>query len=293
MKPASFRYLIAESVQEALALKAEHGDAAKFLAGGQSLVPAMNFRLAQPSILIDLNPIAALGYIRSDAAEVQIGALTRYYSLLASDVIVRALPLMREALPHVAHPQIRNRGTLGGNLAHADPASEMPACLLALDGRVLARSMRGERWIAATEFFTGTLSTALAEDELLSEIALPIPGGNTGSAFMEVARRQGDFALCGVAVVLARDAQGRCNHSRLAFCGAGATPVLATDAAQLMLGQPIEAALVEAVGAAVARELAPLGSVHASIAFQRHLASVLVRRAIRVAWERASVETTA
>src|SRR5580692_8430225 len=200
MKPAPFRYVAAQSVEQALALKAEHGDEARFLAGGQSLVPTMNFRLTQPAMLIDINPLKEFAGVRKNGADrLRIGALTRYRNLERDPATAQNLPLIHEALPHIAHPQIRNRGTIGGNLAHADPASEMPAIVLALAGRLRARSHKAERWIVAADFFAGALSTALEPDEMLTEVELPVAPSRSGSAFMEVSRRRGDFALMGVA----------------------------------------------------------------------------------------------
>ena len=174
MKPAPFRYVAARSLEQALALKAEHGDEARFLAGGQSLVPAMNFRLTQPAVLIDINPLNELAGIRNGGDRLRIGALTRYRSLERDPMTQVKLPLIAEALPVIAHPQIRNRGTIGGNLAHADPASEMPAIVLTLGGRLHAQSVRGERWIEARDFFVGALTTALEPDEMLTEVELPV-----------------------------------------------------------------------------------------------------------------------
>src|ERR1700722_6556429 len=203
MKPAPFRYIAARSLEQALALKAEYGDEARFLAGGQSLVPTMNFRLTQPAVLIDINPLTQLaGMQKSGSESVRIGALTRYRDLERDPGTAQDLPLVAEALPHIAHPQIRNRGTIGGNLAHADPASEMPAIVVALAARLRVQSTQGERWIAASEFFTGALVTALAADAMLGEGERPGAKPRSGACFMEVARRRGDFALIGVACAL-------------------------------------------------------------------------------------------
>ena len=185
MKPAPFKYIAARSLEHALAAKAEYGDEARFLAGGQSLVPAMNFRLAQPAVLIDINPLRELDYVRAgDDGALRIGALTRHRTLEREAIVARRAPLLAEAVPNVAHPQIRNRGTLGGNLAHADPASELPAVMLALGARLRARSVRGERWIAASDFFTGALTTALALDEMLVEVELPAPTPRSGQLLL-------------------------------------------------------------------------------------------------------------
>src|ERR1700685_1521335 len=174
MKPAPFKYIAARSLEQALALKAEYGEDGRFLAGGQSLVPTLNFRLAQPEVLIDINPLTmCAGLQRAQSGDLRIGPLTRYRQIERDPATARDLPLMHEALPHIAHPQIRNRGTIGGNLAHADPASEMPAIIVALAARLRVQSTRGERWIAAQEFFLGALTTALESDEMLMELELP------------------------------------------------------------------------------------------------------------------------
>jgi CO/xanthine dehydrogenase FAD-binding subunit len=287
MKPAPFRYVKAQSREEALRLKAEHGDEAKFLAGGQSLVPTMNFRLAQPAVVIDINAVADLEVVRAHDGTLRIGALTRYRTLARDPRIAQHLPLVGEALPHIAHPQVRNRGTLGGNLAHADPASELPAVVLALDGRLRAQSVRGERWIAAADFFRSALTTALDADEMLTEIALEASPPHTGTCFLEVARRRGDFALMGVAAVITLSTDGTCADARLTYCGAGDTPVAATGAAGSLRGRTIVDGDIDAAAALAERELDPPGNMHAGKAFQRHLAGVLTRRAITTALARA------
>jgi len=288
MKPAPFKYVAAVSLEQALALKAEYGDEARFLAGGQSLVPALNFRLAQPSVLIDINPLAQLsGIAWKNGAALRIGALTRYRTLERDPFIADTLPLVREALPHIAHPQIRNRGTLGGNLAHADPASELPAIVLALGGRLHARSMARERWIEARDFFVAPLTTALQADEMLLEIELPVRGAGSGFCFMEVARRRGDFALAGIAIAITLGTDGRCRSARITLCGVGETPVDVSDAAAGLVGQPVHQAEIDHVAASVQKGIDPPGNLHASKEFQRHLAGVLVKRALRSALERA------
>jgi len=287
MKPAPFKYVAAASLDEALALKAEHGDEARFLAGGQSLVPALNFRLAQPAMLIDINPLSSLAGIARANGGVRIGALTRYRTLERDPVIAEAVPLMHEALPHIAHSQIRNRGTLGGNLSHADPASEMPAIVVALGGRLRAQSIRGARWIAAGDFFLSALATALEPDEMLTEIELPANTAGSGACFMEVSRRRGDFALMGVAATLTLGAGGVCATARVALCNAGETPVDASDAAAPLVGATVSEAAVDDVAAAVRQAVDPPGSLHAGKDYQRHLAGVLVKRALLTAAERA------
>jgi len=288
MKPAPFKYIAARSLEQALALKAEHGDEARFLAGGQSLVPTMNFRLTQPAVLIDINPLPQLaGMQKSGPESLRIGALTRYRDLERDPTTARDLPLVAEALPHIAHPQIRNRGTIGGNLAHADPASEMPAIVVALAGQLRALSTRGERWIAAAEFFAGALVTTLAADEMLVEVKLPVAKPRSGACFMEVARRRGDFALIGVACTVRIDDDGRCAEARIGLCNAGDKPFLAQDAGASLVGRPIGAAQIDEAGKLVLRAIDPGGSIHASKEFQRHLAGVLTKRALAEANERA------
>jgi CO/xanthine dehydrogenase FAD-binding subunit len=288
MKPPPFRYVAARTVEEALALKAEYGDEARFLAGGQSLMPALNFRLTQPAVLIDINRIGELGGIRKRAPDrIHVGAMTRYRSLERDPETARDLPLIYEAMPHIAHPQIRNRGTIGGNLAHADPASEMPAIVLALAGRLQAQSCRGERWIDAADFFTGALTTALDADEMLTEVELPIAKPRSGSCFMEVARRRGDFAIIGAACTVELDDAGRCAQARIAFCNAGDTPMLAATAAQSLVGRRISTAEIDQAADLVQSAIDPRGSIHGSERFQRHLAGVLTRRALTAASQRA------
>ena len=288
MKPAAFKYIAAASLQQALMLKADYGDEARFLAGGQSLVPMLNFRVAQPQVLIDLNALTQLSYVaRENSAALRIGALTRYRTLERDPHIAEALPLVREALPHIAHPQIRNRGTLGGNLAHADPASELPAIVLALEGRLRAQSVAGERWIDARNFFVAPLTTALQVDEMLIEVQLPAKAARSGFCFMEIARRRGDFALMGVAIAMTLGVFGRCNHARIVLCGAGDTPADVSEATDGLIGQTLDEAAFSHVAASVQKAIDPPGNIHASKAFQRHLAGVLVKRALRTALERA------
>ena len=217
----------------------------------------------------------------------RIGALTRYRDIERDTGTARDFPLIHEAMPHIAHPQIRNRGTIGGNLAHADPASEMPAIVLTLGGRLLARSKRGERWIAAPDFFTGALRTALEPDEMLIEVELPVASARTGSCFMEVSRRRGDFALVGVACTLRLDQNERCIDAQIGFCNAGDGPILAAEAGKSLIGRRIGALELTEAADLVQTAIDPGGSIHASKEFQRHLASVLTRRALAAANERA------
>jgi CO/xanthine dehydrogenase FAD-binding subunit len=290
MKPAPFRYVAARSLEQALALKAEHGDEARFLAGGQSLVPTMNFRLTQPAMLIDINPLEELAGVRNGGDRVRIGALTRYRSLERDPMTAVKLPLIAEALPVIAHPQIRNRGTIGGNLAHADPASEMPAIVLTLGGRLRAQSVRGERWIEARDFFVGALTTALETDEMLTEIELPVAAAGSGACFLEMSRRRGDFAIIGVACMVRINPQGQCAEARIGLCNAGDGPVYADQASDSLVGREIGEREIAEAAALVQGAIDPGGSIHASKDYQRHIAGVLTVRALTAANERARRE---
>ena len=290
MKPAPFDYQAPQSLEEALSLKAQYGDDAKFLAGGQSLIPAMNFRLVQASLLVDVNGLPGLDYIREDhGGELRLGALTRQRKLERDPLVARHAPLLRETMPFIAHPQIRNRGTLGGSLAHADPAAELPVVAVALGARLRAQSTRGDRWIAVEDFFKGLFTTDLAADEMLVEVALPALPPRTGTAFVEFARRRGDYALMGVAAVVTLDGDGVCQQARLVYLNAGDGPVSAQQAAGLLRGEKPSAKVIEAAAASAGDEINPMGNVHASPDYQRHLARVLTRRALTLALERARV----
>ncbi len=288
MKPAAFEYFTPATVDEAVALLAEHGGEAKPLAGGQSLIPAMNFRLARPAVLVDLNRVSELAYVRAETGGVALGAMTRQRAVERSDVVARAAPLLAEAMPSIAHAQIRNRGTIGGSIAHADPAAELPAVMLALDARFRARSSSGERSIAAGEFFKGMLETALEPGELLIEIVLPRLPASSGTAFLEMARRHGDYALVGVAAIVTFDPRGRCKEARIGLLSVGDGPVLATEAAKVLVGQAPSGELLRAAGeAAATRDTDPPSDIHASAAYRRQLVAVLTRRALARAFERA------
>jgi len=289
MKPGPFVYHAPSTLDEALAALEEGGWDAKVIAGGQSLVPAMNFRLAQPGVLIDLNGIAELAGIEpAGSGGVRIGAMTRQRAVERSALVAERAPLLAEAMPNIAHPQIRNRGTFGGSLVHADPASELPAVILALGARLCAKSRAAERWIEAKEFFLGLFMTALEPDELLVEIEIPPLPPRTGCAFLEIARRHGDFALVGVAAVVTLDGEGRCSQARLTYTGVSDGPLAAEGAAAGLAGTELdEAAIAAAARAAAASEMDPPADVHASSEYRRQLARVLTMRALRTAAERA------
>jgi CO/xanthine dehydrogenase FAD-binding subunit len=288
MKPAAFKYIAATSLEQALSLKAEHGDEAKFLAGGQSLMPAMNFRLAQPAVLIDINRIDGLGDVRRhDGGGAYVGATTRYRRLERDAGFAGMFPLIAEALPHIAHPQIRTRGTIGGNLSHADPASELPAIAVALGARLCIQSARGERRCDARDFFVGGLTTDLQPDEMLVGVELPLPHPRSGSCFMEVARRRGDFAIVGIATMITLGERDECAEVRLAFCGVGETPMDASSAADTVVGQALTEEAVYEVAESIQAKIVPSGSVHATASYQRHIAAVLTERALQMAYQRA------
>jgi carbon-monoxide dehydrogenase medium subunit len=288
MKPAPFEYYVPDSTEEALVLLRELGDDAKLLAGGQSLVPAMNFRVVQPSALIDLNRIKELSYLREEANCLRIGAMTRERTLEIDPLTEKWSPLLKEAMPYVAHPQIRHRGTLGGSLANADPAAELPVLMLALNARLRVRSADAERWVDAQSFFSGMFLTDLAQGEMLVEIELPSQPSRTGWSFMEVAPRAGDYALMGVAALVTLDEAGRCTAAKLVYLNAGDGPIEAKQAAQLLQNELISDKLIdEACSIASKQEINPFGNIHASPEFQRHLANVLTRKALMQAVQRA------
>jgi carbon-monoxide dehydrogenase medium subunit len=288
MKPAPFDYYAPTSVDQALDHVAQLGYGAKILAGGQSLIPTMNFRLAQPSALIDLNNIPELAYIRpSDDGGVLIGAMTRQITVERDPLIAQRAPLVRACMPFIAHPQIRTRGTLGGSIAHADPAAELPAVTVALGARYRVRSKKGERWTAAEEFFVSLFTTLLQPDELLVEIALPLMPPRSGWSFQEVARQSGAYGLAGVAALVTLDDKKRCRQARMAFLSCGEKPMLAQQAAKTIVGQsPTPEAIRAAAEVAAKADVDPSNDIHASAAYRRHLVKVLAVRALTEAFAR-------
>ena len=291
MKPAAFDYHAPRTVDEALALLAQYGGDAKPLAGGQSLTPTMNFRLAQPAALVDLNRIDDLFFLREDENGLRCGAMTRQRTVERSALAQRLTPLLHEAMPHIAHAQIRNRGTIGGSLAHADPAAELPALALALDASIYVRSLTHARWIPAREFYTGLFATAAQPEEMLIEVAFPSLPPRSGWAFDEVARQHGAYALCGAAAVIALTNEGAVERAKLVFLSVGDGPVEATQAATLLLGErPTPAAIRAASETAAMQDIDPVGDIHAGPAFRRHLARVLANRVLTRAIETARRE---
>lgn len=279
MKAPSFAYARPDSVAEALALLASHGDAARVLAGGQSLLPSLNMRLSSPRLLVDITGLTELVGIRKQGGVLRVGALTRHSEIERSEEIARHVPMLAQAAPHVAHVAIRNAGTLGGSIALADPAAEYPACVLALEAMLVVAGADGERRVAARDFFRALYTTALAPDELLLAVEFPLLQRGYRSAFVELARRHGDYAIVGLA------AHGRVENKaisdlRLAYLGVGATPVRARKAAAAMEGRTCEAQSVAAAQAALGEDLDPSPDLYHSAAAKLHLARVLTGRAL-------------
>jgi carbon-monoxide dehydrogenase medium subunit len=278
MKAAAFSYARATSVVNALELLVAHGDRAKVLSGGQSLMPAMNLRLISPELVVDIGELAELRGIALGSGVVTIGALTRHVDLAKSPEVAAHAPLLAQAIAHVAHPAIRNRGTIGGSLAHADPASELPACMVALNATILIRGQAGERRMAAEDFFTGIYETALSPHELLVAVELPVGRKNSAHYFHEFARRHGDYAIAGLAAQATVKGDVFADL-RLGFFAVGDRPVLAKAANKLM-NVPITSAVLSEASAALAEELDPQDDQQATASMRRHLAKVLLARCV-------------
>jgi carbon-monoxide dehydrogenase medium subunit len=289
MKPAPFKHYAPTTVPEALSYLAKHGYDAKALAGGQSLIPMMNFRLAQPAVLVDLNEVSELFYIKpARDGGLSIGAMTRQRQVERDPLVADRAPMIHEAMPNIAYPAIRNRGTFGGSIAHADPSAELPAISLALNARFRVRGPAGERWVGVDEFFLGFFTTVLAPEELLVEVALPPMPPHSGWSFLEVARRHHDFALVGVTVMVTLDAKDQCDQARMVYFSVGDGPVEAHQAAAVLRGQvPTPEAIREAAETAARDDVDPSSDINASAEYRRHLVGVLGRRALTQAVERA------
>ena len=280
MKPPRFEYHAAHSVDEAVELLGRYGGDAKVLAGGQSLMPMLNFRLARPAALVDVNRVAALAYVREDDGVVAFGAMTRQRTIEFSPMVAARLPLLREATRWVGHLPIRSRGTIGGSIAHADPSAEYPAVLTALGGEVIVQGPRGRRTVKAADLFEGYLTTSLGPEELLVEVRLPAMPAGAGYAFEEFARRHGDFAIVGIAAMVVRDG-ARCAVARLATAGTGPVPVRLRAAEEILERDGLGDAAVAAAGARAAELVDPDADVHASAEYRRHLTGVLTVRALK------------
>src|SRR5215471_3894667 len=280
MKPPVFEYHAPASVDEAIALLTRYGGEGKILAGGQSLMPLLNFRLSRPAAIVDLNGIASLAYVREDDGIIRFGAMTRQRTIEFSDVVKRRLPLLTEATALVGHLPIRTRGTIGVSIAHADPSSEYPAVLSALDGTVVVRGPRGERTLSPTELFQTYLTTSLGPEDILVEVRLPAMAPGAGFAFEEFSRRHGDFAIVGVAAMLVGDGQ-RCTTARLATAGAGPIPTRLRSAEEILERDGLSESALDAAAGRAAELVDPDSDIHASAAYRKNLTRVLTGRALR------------
>jgi carbon-monoxide dehydrogenase medium subunit len=287
MKLPPVDYEAPKTVPEALDLLAEHMDEASVLAGGQSLIPLLALRLAYPAVLIDINGIAELSGVSATDGWLTIGAMTREYVAEESRTVAGAVPLLAAALPLIGHEAIRSRGTIGGSLAHADPAAELPAVARALDAEFVVRSQSGERVIPAAEWFEGYLTTSRRPDELLVEVRFPTAGGSTGTSFQEVARRHGDFAVAGLAASLTL-ADGAISDARLAFAGMSDVPVRAADAEAFLIGESPSAELFDEAARRATEDIDPPADLHGSSEYRKKVAAALVRRGLRAAADNAN-----
>jgi carbon-monoxide dehydrogenase medium subunit len=287
MKPPRFQYCAPRLVDEALALLEGRDSDTKILAGGQSLVPLLNMRLAAPARLIDINRLSELNYIQPEEGYLAIGAAVRQSQVERSPLVQERHPLLIETIWHIGHPQIRNRGTVAGSLAHADPAAELPALLTCLDGTLLLQRSSGERLLAAEAFFYGYLETALEPDEMIVEVRVPWVDPRAGWAFMEFARRAGDFALVGAAAVLTPAEDGTCQSARIAYAGVAGVPVRSREVEQVLEGKRLDESTLSRA-AEIAREVvqADMGDIHATVEYRRVLTAELTRRVLQAAWAR-------
>lgn len=290
MKPAKFHYLRPSTTEEALELLWKYGDEAKIMSGGQSLIPLLNMRLSAPDYLIDLNMVEELKYIRPGDGTVHIGTLTRQADIERSSLIKQSCPILQEATSFIGHKQIRNRGTVGGSIAHADPSAELPCVLSALRGKIVIASLEEERTVAPEEFFLTYLLTAMEPTEMVKEVQFPVLSKTSGYAFVELSRREGDFALVAVASVLDLDDDGVISLSRLAIGGANPVPVALEEVETFLTGQLPSKALFEEAAEKVKECIDPEDDMHGSSDYRRQLASVLTLRALNIALERTTKE---
>jgi len=284
MKPCAFEYFSPGSVQETIALLDRYGDDAKIIAGGQSLVPMMNFRLARPEILIDINAIRELEYISTEGDELAIGALTRERDIEQSALVLEKWPILSRAVSFIGHSTIRNRGTIGGSLVHADPSAEIPTALCALDGKVKVVGPSGEKQLAPAEFFLSYLTTSLEPSDLLVEVRIPALPKKMGWSFRELSRRSGDFAIVAVAILLFTEAAGVCREARISMGGVAPTPLRAQEAESLLAGQKITDKLIERAAQQASEETDTESDYHASAEYRKNMARVFVNRGLQEAW---------
>ena len=287
MVSSSFQYFAPTSVAEAAQLLEQHGDDAKLLAGGHSLIPLMKLRLSEPGVVIDLGRIGDMAYIREEDGGLAIGAMTTYAQLESSDLVAARAPVLAEAASQVADPQVRNMGTIGGSLSHADPAGDLPAVAIALGARLITSSTGEHRSIGADDFFVDLLTTALAPNEILNEIAIPAPPSGSGSAYAKFANKASHYAIVGVAAVVGLDANGVCNHASIGVTGAGPVATRASEAEAALRGSRLDDAAVSAAAGAAGSGIDFLDDIHASAEYRAHLTSVFAARAIRQAASRA------
>jgi len=287
MIPAAFDYHRPASLDEATALLARFGDGAKVLSGGMSLLPLLKLRLGVVEHLVDIGRIAGLEYIKEEAGVLRIGGATRQATLDRSELIGGKYAILRDAVPLIADPVVRNRATVGGNLANGDPANDLPAVMIALGATFVARGCKGERSIAANQFYKGVFSTALAQDEILTEVRVPVPAGRSGGAYFKLKRKVGDFASAAAAVQLTLDAKGAIENAAIALTNAGPTPLELTDAARLLAGKAPDEKLFADVARLAAEKSSPSADRRGSVEYKRDMARVLVTRALRKAVERA------
>lgn len=287
MIPAQFDYLTPKTIDEAIGLLAQHSDDAKILAGGHSLVPAMKLRLAMPQVLIDIGRIKDLAYIREEGGQLRIGAMTTHYQLESSDRLREICPLMPECAAHIGDVQVRNRGTIGGSLAHADPGGDWPAAIVALDADIVVTSAGGERVIKSDDFFVDMLTTALEPGEILREIRITPPSGRFGQSYMKVAQPASGFAVVGVAVNLTLDAVGICQSARIGITGVASKVFRPTAVEQAISGRRLDKEAITNAAVHATNAISVNGDLYASEAYRRHLAQVYTRRAIETAVSRA------
>src|SRR5215471_7753456 len=287
MIPAAFDYHCPKSLDEAVGLLARYGDGAKVLSGGMSLLPVLKLRLGSFAHLVDIGRISGLDYIKEDGGFLKIGAVTRQATLERSGLIRSKCAVLADAVPLIADPLVRNRGTIGGNVANGDPGNDQPAIMLALGATFIVRGNKGERTIAANQFYTGFFTTALASDDILTEIRIPLPPARSGSAYVKLKRKVGDFAAAAAAVQLTLDAKGAVDRCAIALTNAGPTPLEATDAASSLIGKiPDDKSIAETSRLAAAKS-APSADRRGSVEYKREMARVMVARALHKAVERA------
>ena len=287
MIPAQFDYLTPATLDEALALLAQHADDAKILAGGHSLIPAMKLRLAQPAVLIDIGRIRDLAYVREEGGQIRIGAMTTHFQVEASERLRDICPILPEAAAQIGDTQVRNRGTVGGSLAHADPAADWPAVMIALKAEIVAAGGKGERRIAADDFFIDMLTTALEPGEILREVRIPTPAGRYGQAYVKAAQPASGFAVVGVAAHIVRGADGACESASVGITGVASKAYRAVAVEAALVGSALDDQAIAAAAATAADGVTINGDLYASEGYRTHLAQVYTRRAIAAAAERA------